>query len=73
METIEAIYEHGVFRPTVPVTLPENSRVKLQLCRENREVPTMTKEGLDAIHEIMSRRYDTGIPDLAARHNEHQP
>ena len=27
MATIEAIFEHGVFRPTGPVSLPEGSRV----------------------------------------------
>lgn len=69
MDTIEAIYEHGVFRPLGPVALPENSRVRVIPA----EVQGELKQDLDAIYEIMSKRYDTGIPDLAARHNEHQP
>ena len=28
---------------------------------------------MDAIYEILDRRHNTGITDLAARHNEHQP
>jgi predicted DNA-binding antitoxin AbrB/MazE fold protein len=69
MEMIEAIYEHGVFRPLGPVALPENSRVRVIPA----EVQGELKQDLDKIYEIMSKRYDTGIPDLAARHNEHQP
>lgn len=30
-------------------------------------------QDLDAIYEVLDRRYDTGVTDLAARHNEHQP
>jgi predicted DNA-binding antitoxin AbrB/MazE fold protein len=29
MNLIPAIYEHGVFRPTVPVQLPEGTRVNI--------------------------------------------
>jgi predicted DNA-binding antitoxin AbrB/MazE fold protein len=74
METIEAIFEHGVFRPTEPVALPENSRVTLQLFVENGEAGTAKgADGMEGIYEILDRRYDTGIHDLAARHNEPQP
>jgi predicted DNA-binding antitoxin AbrB/MazE fold protein len=69
MEPIEAIYEHGVFRPLGPVALPEHCRVQII-------PPVLTgefKQDLDAIHAVLDRRCDTGIPDLAARHNEHQP
>lgn len=69
METIEAIYEHGVFRPIGPVSLPENSRVRVIPQVESIE----PKQDLDAIYAVMDKRYNTGIPDLAARHNEHQP
>jgi predicted DNA-binding antitoxin AbrB/MazE fold protein len=31
METIIAIYEHGVLRPLTPLQLPEHSRVELQV------------------------------------------
>jgi predicted DNA-binding antitoxin AbrB/MazE fold protein len=72
MGAFEAIYEDGVFRPIEPVTLPDKSRVKLELCVENG-APSNDDDGLDAIYEILDRRYTTGITDLAARHDEHQP
>ena len=31
MSTIPAIYEHGMFRPIVPVDLAENSQVELEI------------------------------------------
>ena len=70
MGTIEAIFENGVFRPVVPVALPDKSRVQLQIV--NGE-PAAEADDLEAIYEILDRRYNTGITDLAARHNEHQP
>jgi predicted DNA-binding antitoxin AbrB/MazE fold protein len=69
MEPIEAIYEHGVFRPLVPVTLPENCRVRVIPPVSNGEL----NQDLDAIYAVLDQLYDTGIRDLAARHNEHQP
>jgi hypothetical protein len=30
-------------------------------------------DDMEAIYEILDRRHATGISDLAARHNEHQP
>ncbi|HVC93816.1 MAG TPA: hypothetical protein VND64_09000 [Pirellulales bacterium] len=30
-------------------------------------------EGLTKIYEILGERYDSGVSDLAERHNEHQP
>lgn len=73
MATFEAIYEGGVFRPMEPIMLPDKSRVKLELCAENGSPLNSADHGLDAIYEILDRRYDTGLTDLAARHNEHQP
>jgi predicted DNA-binding antitoxin AbrB/MazE fold protein len=73
MGTFEAIYEGGVFRPIEPVMLPDKSRVKLELCVEIGTRPTVNDDGLDEIYEILDRRYTTGITDLAARHDEHQP
>ncbi len=75
METIEAIYEHGVFRPIRPVSLPENCRVhvipqeKNGLQAENGEL----KQDLDAIYAVMAERFNSGQHDVAERHNEHQP
>jgi predicted DNA-binding antitoxin AbrB/MazE fold protein len=73
MGAFEAIYEGGVFRPIEPIMLPEKSRVKLELCVENGTVSKDGDDGLDAIYEILDRRYNSGHTDTAARHNEHQP
>lgn len=73
METIEAIYEHGVFRPVEPVQLAEKSRVHLQIINGEASEIVEKGDGLDAIYEIMDRRYSSGYTDTAARHNEHQP
>lgn len=72
MVTIDAIYEGGVFRPIEPVVLPDKLRVKLELHVENG-TPLGVDDDMEDIYEILDRRYNTGIPDLAARHNEHQP
>jgi predicted DNA-binding antitoxin AbrB/MazE fold protein len=73
MATIEAIYEHGVFRPLRPVTLPENSRVHLQIVNGSPAEAAEQNDDMEAIYPILDRRHTTGISDLAARHNEHQP
>ena len=70
MESIEAIYEQGVFRPVTPIVLPENSRVQLQIVNG---ASTEASDSIDEIYDILDQRYDTGIPDLAARHNELRP
>jgi predicted DNA-binding antitoxin AbrB/MazE fold protein len=73
VETIEAIYEHGVFRPIVPVELAENSRVHIQIVGDEPSNSLAIDQDLDAIYEILDRRYNSGFTDTAARHNEHQP
>ncbi len=35
IHNIDAIYDHGVFRPTEPVALPEGARVHLRVEEEN--------------------------------------
>jgi hypothetical protein len=36
--------------------------------------PTIeSRDGMDAIYEILSRRFNSGHHDTAERHNEHQP
>jgi predicted DNA-binding antitoxin AbrB/MazE fold protein len=70
MGTIEAIFEGGVFRPVTPVVLPDKSRVQLQIV--NGDQPPAAGD-MEAIYKILDRRHETGICDLAARHNEHQP
>jgi predicted DNA-binding antitoxin AbrB/MazE fold protein len=70
MGTIEAIYEGGVFRPVAPVVLPDKARVQLQIVKGGQFAAA---GDMKAIYEILDRRHETGIRDLAARHNEHQP
>jgi predicted DNA-binding antitoxin AbrB/MazE fold protein len=69
-QTIHAIYENGVFRPTEKVNLPDRCEVEVEI-RHVHEEPT--KPSLDEIYAILSKRFDSGESDVAARHNEHQP
>lgn len=72
--TVRAIFENGVFRPESAVALPEHTKVDLEIARVNgRDSVNLSPEGMDAIYAIMSERYDGGDPEVAAKHNEHQP
>jgi predicted DNA-binding antitoxin AbrB/MazE fold protein len=82
METVRAIFEHGVFRPLVPVELPEHAeydfepRLVAKAANENGAAPEQlgySEEGLRKVYDILSERYFSGHTDTAARHNEHQP
>lgn len=66
--SIQAIYENGVFRPLEPVNLPEHSLVEV-----NSPSPEAEVELWDSIYETLSERFNSGDPDVAERHNEHQP
>ena len=67
MTQIDAVFEHGVFRPIEPISLPEQTRVIVA-------VPDATSVSrLPDIREILSRRHTSGHADTAARHDEHQP
>ena len=71
MTTIDAVYKDGIFRPTERVELPNDCRVRLQV--EPIEPTPDESKAMDAVYEIMSRRFHSGRHDLAERHNEHQP
>jgi predicted DNA-binding antitoxin AbrB/MazE fold protein len=82
MQTIRAIFENGVFRPVVPVELPEHVEVAFEprlvsgpgAANGAAVVPGVASEAsLREVYEILSERYASGISDTAARHNEHQP
>jgi predicted DNA-binding antitoxin AbrB/MazE fold protein len=77
MATITAVYENGAFRPLGPVDLPEGTKVHVvapdEVIDVRSLVPPGTDEGLIRIYECLARSYDTGDPDAASRHNEHQP
>jgi predicted DNA-binding antitoxin AbrB/MazE fold protein len=69
-QTIHAVYENGVFRPTEKVNLPDRCEVEVEV-RQVQVEPT--KPSLDEIYVILSKRFGSGENDVAARHNEHQP
>jgi predicted DNA-binding antitoxin AbrB/MazE fold protein len=76
MNSIHAVYENGVFRPTTPVDLPEGCEVTIEPRDSGRATgrpTTPDDEGLDDIYEVLDRRYRSGQTDTAERHNEHQP
>lgn len=77
MPSFTAIYENGVFRPIEPVDLPEGTIVHVDAPAEVIDVraivPPGTDEALIKVYECLGRSYDTGDPEAAARHNEHQP
>ena len=70
MNKIHAVYEDGVFRPTVPVELPERCEVEFEPRVVNRDGE---QQSLDAVYAALSERYSSGESDLSARHDEHQP
>jgi predicted DNA-binding antitoxin AbrB/MazE fold protein len=72
MSTIRAIYENGVFRPTTAVPLPEHAEVEFEP-RLTADAINTSPVGMEKIYQIMSRRFDGQDPEVAARHNEHQP
>ena len=75
MKTIHAIYENGVFKPTEPVDLPNNSRVKIEPDEVQDELKATpdSDEGLGRIYAILSERCASGDRFGSERHNEHQP
>ena len=56
MNTVEAIYENGVFRPVGKVDLKDGERVEISINKDSHRDPAET------LHELA---VDTGITDLA--------
>ena len=77
MQTIQTIYENGVFRPTEHIDLPDRCQVEVEI--RNIRAETTAPEagpmtpGLAKVYEILGRRFRSGVTDTAERHNEHQP
>ena len=71
MNSIQAIYEGGVFRPVTPVTLPEHSKVEF----EPRLIEAIGSASPDQseIKRLLALRFNSGDSTAAARHNGHQP
>jgi predicted DNA-binding antitoxin AbrB/MazE fold protein len=72
--TLHAIDENGVFRPVEPFALPENTAVELEVrvSAEQESARTPMPEGLAKVYSILGESYNSGHPDTAERHNEHQ-
>ena len=80
METIRVVFENGVFRPLVPVRLPEHAEFEVEprpvvspTAENGAERPFGSDEGMRKVYAILNERFDSGYTDTAARHNEHQP
>jgi predicted DNA-binding antitoxin AbrB/MazE fold protein len=69
--SVRAIYENGVFKPATPVDLPERAEVELEIVSSTNGATA--SEQVPSLEQILSRRYTTGQPDAAERHDEHQP
>ena len=70
MKTIHAVFENGVFRPTVQVELPDHCEVEF----EPRVIGKPDEPAhQQRIAELLARRFNSGQTDIAERHNEHQP
>ncbi|MCC6508146.1 MAG: antitoxin family protein [Pirellulaceae bacterium] len=69
MKKIHVIYEDGVFKPTEPVNLPENSEVEFEVnVADASEQPSIAD-----VYAVLENRYDSEQHDVAERHDEHQP
>ena len=69
MGTIHAVFENGVFRPLEEIELPNGAKVEF----EPRVIQAPQAGQRERIAAILSKSYDTDEPELAAKHNEHQP
>jgi predicted DNA-binding antitoxin AbrB/MazE fold protein len=69
--TVEAIYDHGVFRPTVPLSMPEGTRVQLRVEEENGTAQS-TEHGDSEGPSLFERLKDVvgSIDDLPADSSE---
>ena len=81
-ETIEAVYEHGVFRPLHPVSLPEGERVQVTLpdAREEIQRRLTALQAFDTARETLTeaewRLFDDAVqrrPWFGARHRHAGP
>jgi len=71
--TIHAVFEHGVFRPTEKVDLPEGQEVEVQvkLVEPPKASQASVSTGLAEIYAILGERFHSGHTDTAERHIEH--
>lgn len=56
VHNINAIYDHGVFRPTEPLTIPDGTRVKLRVEDENGVTTSLeSASGEGALPSLLER------------------
>jgi predicted DNA-binding antitoxin AbrB/MazE fold protein len=76
--TVRAVYENGVFKPKEAVALAEHAEVEIEFrisgsAKASTPKINLSPEGMEEIYAILSERYDGGDPEVAAKHDEHQP
>jgi predicted DNA-binding antitoxin AbrB/MazE fold protein len=66
---------NGVVVFDQPVDFPDGARVEVIIVNVETTGNDLMQldQNLDAIYEVMDRRFSSGFTDTAARHNEHQP
>lgn len=62
---VEAIYDHGVFRPTEPLELPEGARVRLRVEEENGAVQATTRHTAEKTNRGLN--YLSWLDDISGR------
>ncbi len=58
IHNIDAIYDHGVFRPIEPLPLPEGARVRLRIEEENGAEDSATKPADGELPTLLERMKD---------------
>lgn len=66
-----AIIQNGVAVPVEPLQVADGTEVTVTILSKSGD--TLPSQNQKDIFEILSRRYNGGEKDVAARHNEHQP
>lgn len=71
MKTVHAVYQDGVFRPSDPVDLPENSQVQITI--QSKPSPGQAQRTLSYLARIAGEFPDNpDLPaDLAAQHDHY--
>jgi hypothetical protein len=73
MNTYDAIYDNGTLRLPGPLPLPNSTPVRVTIDIPATQPTAPAAESVDAVYAVLDRRRETGISDLAARIDEHQP
>ena len=67
MNTYDAIYENGTLHLSTPLSLPNSTPVKVTIEVPSGELSETPVGSLEAVYDVLNRRRETGISDLAAR------